>query len=104
MIVFKVGGAAATAGAERVKGLSFALQDTAALKGIPGIVVIQEERTRTEVLAIIVTTVRLRRPHAVRAAVTTVGPVAHVVVVAAPRGTVTAVVVTKSKTVITLIS
>ena len=68
-------------------------QDTAARKGISGIVVILVERTRIEVPVIIVTTVRRRRPHVVRVAVTIVGPVAHVVVVA-PRGTVTAVVVT----------
>ena len=69
-------------------------QDTAARKGISGIVVILVERTRIEVPVIIVTTVRRRRPHVVRVAVTIVRPRTSVVVVVAPRGTVTAVVVT----------
>lgn len=68
-------------------------QDTAARKGVSGIVVILVERTRIEVPVIIVTTVRRRRPHVVRVAPAIVRPVAHVVIVA-PRGTVTAVVVT----------
>ena len=104
MIVFKVRGAAASAGCERVKCLSSALQDTAALKGIAGIVVILVERTRIEVPVIIVTTVRRRRPHGVRVAATIARPRTSGVVAVAPRGTVTAGVVTKSKTVITLIS
>ena len=69
-------------------------QDTAARKGIARIVVILVECPVVQVPVIIVTAARRRRPHVVRVAVTIVRPRTSVVVVVAPRGTVTAVVVT----------